>query len=65
MKKNELALLYFPQSTPKVATRHLIRWINGCRPLMEELEQTGYHPLQKFFTARQVILIYHHLGNPD
>ncbi|MCD7924366.1 MAG: DUF4248 domain-containing protein [Bacteroides sp.] len=65
MKKNELALLYFPESTPKVATRHLMRWINGCQPLMEELKLAGYDPMQKLFTVRQVILIYHHLGNPD
>lgn len=27
MNKTETALLYFPDSTPKVAVRHLMRWI--------------------------------------
>ena len=65
MKKNELALLYFPGSATKAATRHLMRWINGCPPLLEALRATGYHPSQKIFTARQVALIYGHLGGPE
>ena len=64
-KKNELAALYFPGAAPKVATRHLMRWINGCPPLNEELRAAGYSPLQKIFTARQTALIYNHLGDPD
>lgn len=32
MKKSELSLLYFPESTPAMATNHLIRWIHGCPP---------------------------------
>lgn len=65
MTKGELALLYFPGSTPKVAIRHLMRWIIGCSPLMEELAATGYYPTQKIFTSRQVILINRHLGSPE
>lgn len=65
MKKSELALRYFPASDGKVATRHLMRWINGCAPLTEELHTVGYQPRQKILTARQVRLIYHHLGDPD
>lgn len=64
MKKVDLALLYFPDSDPKVAIRHLMRWINGCPPLLEELSATGYHASQKIFTSRQVTLINHHLGGP-
>ena len=47
MTKGSLALLYFPGSNPRIATRHLMRWINGCPPLMEELSATGYHTSQK------------------
>lgn len=54
MTKGSLALLYFPGSNPRIATRHLMRWINGCPPLMEELSATGYHTSQKVFTSRQV-----------
>lgn len=64
MTKGSLALLYFPGSNPRIATRHLMRWINGCPPLMEELSATGYHTSQKIFTSRQVTLINRHLGSP-
>ena len=47
MNKTETALLYFPDSTPKVAVRHLMRWIALCAPLLHALEATGYHPCQK------------------
>lgn len=47
MTKGSLALLYFPGSNPRIATRHLMRWINGCPPLMEELSATGYYTSQK------------------
>ena len=33
--KAELAMLYFPDSDPHVAVNHLMRWIYGCKPLME------------------------------
>ena len=42
MNKTETALLYFPDSTPKVAVRHLMRWIARCAPLLHALEATGY-----------------------
>ena len=62
--KTETALLYFPDSTPKVAVRHLMRWIARCAPLLHALEATGYHPCQKSFTCRQLQLVYLHLGEP-
>lgn len=64
MKKSELALLYFPESTPLVGTNRLMRWIHSSPSLMEELEATGYHRFQKLLTARQVTLITSHLGDP-
>lgn len=64
MKKADLAVLYFPDSEPRVAVRHLMRWINGCRPLLEELSATGYRASQKIFTSRQTTLISRHLGSP-
>ena len=38
MNKTETALLYFPDSTPKVAVRHLMRWIARCAPLLHALD---------------------------
>lgn len=64
MTKSELSLLYFPGSTPEVATNRLMRWVYGCSPLMEELEAAGYHRPQKLLTSRQVSLIFSHLGDP-
>ena len=54
MNKTETALLYFPDSTPKVAVRHLMRWIARCAPLLHALEAT----------CRQLQLVYLHLGEP-
>ena len=63
--KKELALLYFPNSsTPHVAVNHLISWIKRCRPLMQELEESGYHKVSKFFTSREVRMILSYLGEP-
>lgn len=64
MAKSELALLYFPMSTPTVGTNHLMRWVHGSPPLMEKLEAAGYHRSQKLLTSRQVSLITRHLGEP-
>ena len=35
--KAELAMLYFPTATPRVALNRLVRWINRC----PELKQIG------------------------
>ncbi len=38
--KKELALRYFPDSDPRVAVNHLVRWIKGCQPLVDDLNAT-------------------------
>jgi hypothetical protein len=62
--KKELALMYFPESEPSTARRHLNRWMRQCKPLWNELQQTGYQAQSKTFTARQTELIEHYLGSP-
>lgn len=62
--KQELALLYFPDSDPRTATRHLMRWINRNPTLQQELKATGYYPNSKYFTTRQVCTILDYLGEP-
>ena len=47
--KAELAMLYFPDSEPKVAVNHLMRWVYKCKPLMDDLNKTGYRKQAKFF----------------
>ena len=41
--KQELALLYFPDSDPDVARAHLMRWIVRCTQLYEQLLKSGYN----------------------
>ena len=62
--KQELALLYFPDSDPRTATRHLMRWINRNPTLQQELNTTGYYSNSKYFTTRQVCAILDYLGEP-
>lgn len=62
--KKELALMYFPDSMPKQAVKHLMVWIRRCTPLCEVLLASGYRKLSKTFTPRQVKAIAEHLGEP-
>ena len=62
--KKELALLYFPDSMPETATKHLMRWVKRSKPLMQELEATNYKTEQKWLTKKQVGIIFRHIGPP-
>ena len=62
--KKELALMYFPDSSPRTAVSHLMSWIRRCTPLWELLQETGYETTCKTFTPRQVRAIVEQLGEP-
>jgi hypothetical protein len=62
--KQELALLYFPDSDPDVARAHLMRWIVRCTQLYEQLQKSGYNKNSKEFNPLQVSYIFFHLGEP-
>ena len=62
--KQELALLYFPDSDPDVARAHLMRWIVRCTQLYEQLQKSGYTKSSKEFNPLQVSYIFFHLGEP-
>lgn len=62
--KQELALLYFPDSSPEVANAHLRRWIAKCKPLHEKLAELGCHKNNKYYTPREVASIFDFLGEP-
>lgn len=65
IRKNELAMKYFPHATtPKLARDNLTRWINRCKPLLAALSQTHYNLHDWYYTPRQVELIYQFLGAP-
>ena len=63
--KSELALLYFPNAaTPLGALSNLNNWIKGNKRLSEELKACGMPHKSKFFTPKEVALIFHYLGEP-
>lgn len=64
-QKQELALLYFPGRSAKVATNNLLRMMKYNKKLMVAIEELGYNPRLHYFTIEQVKLIDKHLGSPD
>lgn len=62
--KSELALLYFPNSHPRVAVNHLNEWIKCCKPLKAALEDCHQSRYAKFWSAKAVGLIVDYLGEP-
>lgn len=59
--KQELALLYFHDSSPVVASAHLMRWICRNPDLLQKLRESGY---SKEFTPMQISYIIYFLGEP-
>ena len=64
MTKERLARCYFPEATRTAAKQHLRRWIERCRPLMDELRRLSYDPLRHSFLKPEVEAIVRHLGEP-
>ena len=64
-RKSELALLYFPDSTPDTAVKHLMTLIRRNDMLWDELQQMGYYSHSKTFSPRQVQAIFDWLGAPE
>lgn len=60
----ELALLYFPESTPKAAANKLTRWIRLSGNLKEKLMTLDWKPGNKLLTPKQSMCIINHLGEP-
>ena len=63
-EKSDLALLYNPHVSRKSALKTLQRWMNGCAPLMQELEELQYQPRRHSFLPPEVKAIVRHLGEP-
>ena len=62
--KKELALMYFPDSTPETAVKHLKMMIRSNDMLWDELQEMGYNKRRKTFTPREVKAIFDWLGAP-
>ena len=62
--KKELALRYFPDSTPETAVKHLMALIRRNDMLWDELQEIGYYSKSKTFTPRQVQAIIEWMGAP-
>ena len=62
--KKELALMYFPDSTPATAVKHLMVTIRRNDMLWDELQAMGYYNRRKTFTPREVRAIVDWLGAP-
>ena len=65
MKRTQLALEYFPDSSPRAARRRLTDWIHNCTELYALLTKD----CRKFdgrqeLTIREVRLIKEYLGEP-
>ena len=63
-RKNELALMYFPDLCKESAGKNLRRWIQNCTELYTKLQSEGYDKNRKFYLRREVELIVHYLGLP-
>ncbi|MCQ2300839.1 MAG: DUF4248 domain-containing protein [Bacteroidales bacterium] len=62
--KSELAMMYFPGSSPDTARHHLMAWIRKNPRLAEELEKSGYSKKARYFSPKEIKLIARYLGDP-
>ena len=63
-RKQELAMMYFPDSSKESAGRNLRRWIKRCTELSNKLDEIGYDKHRQFYLRNEVALIVKHLGLP-
>ena len=63
-RKQELAMLYFPDVTKEAASKNLRRWITQCSALYQELISIGYDKYRKYYLRNEVRLIVRYLGEP-
>ena len=61
---SELAMLYFPKSSPDIAMKRLNRWINNIKELKYNLASCNIGKNAKYWSKQQVYLITYYLGEP-
>ena len=62
--RREIAMMYFPESTPKNAVRRLAYAIKRCTPLNNELNKFAASTYCHTFTRREAMIIFKYLGDP-
>ncbi len=62
--KKELALMFFPDSDPRTAVRHLMSWIKRNKAISDYLAENSHNQFSKYFTSREVGVIINNLGEP-
>lgn len=60
----DLALLYFPHSTPRSAVSQLRRWVNLNSELQQRLTELRYQKGQRALTPLQHAAFVEFLGEP-
>ena len=60
----DLALLYFPHSTPRSAVSQLRRWVNLNSELQQRLTELHYQKGQRALTPLQHAAFVEFLGDP-
>ena len=62
---HDLALKYFPDSTPRSAITQLKRWIDLNKDLQRRLAELHYCKRQRSLTPLQYEAVVYYLGSPD
>ena len=62
--KAELAMLYFPTATPKVALNRLVRWIKRSPELTQMIQRSPPGKFAHFYSKQQVEAIVDFLDDP-
>jgi hypothetical protein len=62
--KSELAQLYYPECSPRVAVNRLARWIKDDPQLRAALMEAGYRKTQHDFLSSQVRVLVAFMGEP-
>lgn len=63
-KKNELAMMYFPDVSKDAASRNFRRWIRQCPDMQKELRAVGYDKNRQYLLKAEVEVIVKYLGEP-
>ena len=64
ISKADLAVAYRPDASISTAIKSLYRHLEETPGLMTALKAIGYNPRQKYFSPKQIEVIYSKIGAP-